>query len=97
MCKSGNSWTQVAGLPNVMGNSSMVRSERAADQSVFTATTQFAGFLRETLRSLPSPANVTTTTAPTTTAPTTSHASDARFSMSYLLLLSSIYLFSALV
>ncbi|CAL8404556.1 unnamed protein product [Boreogadus saida] len=23
MCKSGNSWTQVAGLPNVMGNSSM--------------------------------------------------------------------------
>ncbi|XP_059929501.1 transmembrane protease serine 9-like [Gadus macrocephalus] len=85
MCKSGNSWTQVAGLPNVMGNSSMVRSERAADQSMFTSTTRFAGFLRETLGSLPSPV------------PTTSHASDARISMSYLLLLSSIYLFSALV
>ena len=92
MCKSGNSWTQVAGLPNVMGNSSMVRSERAADQSMFTSTAQFASFLRETLGSLPSPAVVTTTTAPTT-----SHASDARFSMSYPLLLSSIYLFSALV
>ena len=85
MCKSGNSWTQVAGLPNVMGNSSMVRSERAADQSTFTSTTRFASFLKETLGSLPSPT------------PTTSHASDARFSMSYLLLLSSIYLFSALV
>ncbi|CAL8404553.1 unnamed protein product [Boreogadus saida] len=51
MCKSGNSWTQVAGLPNVMGNSSMVRSERAADQSMFTSTTRFARFLRETLGS----------------------------------------------
>ena len=49
MCKSGNSWTQVAGLPNVMGNSSMVRSERAADQSTFTSTARFSSFLKETL------------------------------------------------
>ena len=85
MCKSGNSWTQVAGLPNVMGNSSRARSERAGSQSVFTSTARYADFLRATLGNLPSPAN---------------HASDTLFSMAVshlLLLLSSLYLFSSLV
>ena len=99
MCQSGGYWTQVAGLPNVMANRStetLPRSERATNQSVFSATSRYSSFLRSTLGDLPSPAAAATTTpAPTTT----NHASDTRLPMalSHLLLLSSLYLFSALV
>ncbi|CAL8313948.1 unnamed protein product [Gadus morhua 'NCC'] len=57
-----------------------------ANRSVFSATARFESFLRTTLGNLLSP-------------PTTNHASDARFPMalSHLLLLSSLYLFSALI
>lgn len=93
MCLNSNSWTQVAVLPLVEGDST--RSVKTSHLSMFTSSRKYEAFLRATLGELLSPPRAPTT-APTTT---TSHASEARFPMalSHLLLLSSSYLLFSLV